>query len=138
MLLRPHTLPGGKWHDPIWSLYSIYAVTDYTYGWPAYESADGWGAAQAVVNAVESLAYIIYLYLVYQYGVEERGDGRGAPGEGTIVRVTKKAKVSESSISKIRRLANPRTVHGGLAASLALLGFSIALATELKTILYGR
>src|SRR5947209_7004044 len=67
LILRPHSMPGGKYHYPIWSLYETYCRVDHVYGWPAYESGDGFPLAQGSLNIVETCMYLYYLYIVWAY-----------------------------------------------------------------------
>lgn len=108
-------MPGGKFHHPIWSPYAIYCNVDYFYGWPAIEANDGFTAAQGILNLVETVMYLLYLYLVYGYGVHE-GDrsGRGAPNW----------------------LLARRKVVGKEAGLAVLIGFSACVMTVSKTVLY--
>lgn len=73
VLLRPHSMPDGKYQSPIFTPYVLYGKIDYIYGWKAYNSRNGFTAAQATLNAVETLGYIAYLYIVWTKG---RGDRR--------------------------------------------------------------
>jgi len=122
VLLRPHSMPGGKFHAPIWTPYELYGRIDYVYGWPSYHSNNGWTAAQGAVNAVETTAYLVYLYLVFAYGQPEATQGRGAP--------------EKSSLGSARVLGESRTLRGKLAATAVLLAYSTSLVTFAKTILY--
>ncbi|KAI9854415.1 MAG: hypothetical protein M1824_000341 [Vezdaea acicularis] len=119
MSLRPHSMTGGKWHSPIWTPYSIYARVDYVYGFPALERGDGWPMAQSALNVVETAMYIAYLFLVYKYGVSSAKKGRGAPAK-----------------SRVGWLAESREVKGELGGIAALLGFSVAVMTLSKTVIY--
>lgn len=62
--MRPRSLPGGdlSW---IWKPYNDfpYGEIDYLYGWKAFNEKDGFTAAQALLNVVEILLAIGYLYL---------------------------------------------------------------------------
>lgn len=46
VLLRPHTMPGGKFHSPFWTPYALYGTVDYMYGWPAWNNHNGFTAAK--------------------------------------------------------------------------------------------
>ncbi|KAL1961310.1 hypothetical protein VTO42DRAFT_38 [Malbranchea cinnamomea] len=80
-LLRPHSMPGGKWHTP-WIPYALYGAIDYIYGWPAYHAKNGFTSAQAALNVVESGVYIIYLISVWRHGYSTVG-GRARKAERT-------------------------------------------------------
>jgi hypothetical protein len=117
MFLRPHSMPGGKYHS-IWKPYSIYSTVDYVYGFPALESNDGFPAAQSALNVVENLLYMTYLYVVSAYGQENPSkQGRGAWSSSWWGRA---------------RVLNKRA-----AGSAVLLGFTGSLMTFSKTVLYG-
>ncbi|KAF2834749.1 hypothetical protein M501DRAFT_1009033 [Patellaria atrata CBS 101060] len=118
VFLRPHSMPGGSLHWP-WKPYSIYAYVDLVYGFPAWESNDGFTAAQSALNMVETTAYTIYLYLVFKHGTTRHIEGRGA----------KKSLVGP--------LAEARVLDGRLAAVATLIGFATAVMTMSKTVLYG-
>lgn len=122
VLLRPHSMPGGKLHSPIWSPYELYGRIDYVYGLKALETQNGWTAAQGSVNMLETAAYLVYLYIVYAYGEQEPIQGRGAP--------------SKNIMGQLRGLSESRTLSGKLAAWAVLLGYSTASLTFWKTILY--
>ncbi|CAK3885074.1 hypothetical protein AC579_4995 [Lecanosticta acicola] len=122
VLLRPHSMPGGALHYPIWSPYELYGRIDRVYGFEAIEAKNGWTAAQGLVNAIETAAYLAYLYIVYQYGEQEPIQGRGAPGK--------------SVMGRLRGLSESRTLTGRLAAVAVLIGFSTATVTFWKTVLY--
>lgn len=112
-------MPGGKWHAPVWSPYAIYSTVDLVYGFPAWEDKNGFTAAQATLNVVESAVYLAYLYIVAVHGKEDtKTPGRGA--------------WSSSWWGKAR-------VLGGQAAGAAcLMGLSGSLMTMSKTMLYGK
>lgn len=88
----------------------------------AWEQADGFTGAQALVNLLECSGYGVYLLIVYMYGRETSGKGRGAP---------------EGLRGYMSRLARPRAVEGSMGSLAAVLGFAIAVATFSKTMLYG-
>ncbi|KAG0664386.1 hypothetical protein C6P46_001431 [Rhodotorula mucilaginosa] len=66
MLLRPRTFPGGDlfW---FWKPYVLYAKTDLVYSRAAYESKDGFAAAQSVMNVVESVLNVVFLVLAARH-----------------------------------------------------------------------
>lgn len=127
VLLRPHSMPGGKLHAPIWKPYALYGAVDYIYGWPAWDGRNGFTAAQSSVNLLETIGYAIYLALVYTRGVEVKTQGRGAP---------KKLSGSRKVAERMKRLARAREVSGKEAAWCTLLGFAVATVTLSKTVLY--
>lgn len=105
MLLRPHTMPGGQLHEPLWIPYALYGEVDHMYGFKQWHLRNPFAAGQSVMNAVETLLYFVYLGLWYAYGQPP------APGA--------------------RRAVGGRV--GGLAV---LVGFSAAVMTVSKTVLY--
>lgn len=123
VFLRPHSMPGGSFHAPIWTPYALYGTIDHIYGWPAWEKHNGFTAAQASLNVVETVGYGVYLYLVWMYGREVRAKGRGAP------------KAMEGK-GRIGELAQARSVAGRMGAWAVLIGFGTALMTVSKTVLY--
>lgn len=112
-------MPGGKYQWPLWKPYELYTTVDYIYGWPAYNNHNGFTAAQGSLNVVETVGYMVYLWIVYSYGQQEAIEGRGAP---------------EKSV--LGKLAESRTVYGRMAGIATLLAFSTALMTLSKTVLY--
>nr|ODN87200.1 hypothetical protein L203_03472 [Cryptococcus depauperatus CBS 7841] len=63
-LSRPKSFPGGDWAW-LWKPYNDfpYGEIDQLYGWKAFEDHDGFTAAQAMLNVVEVLLAVGYLYL---------------------------------------------------------------------------
>lgn len=106
---RPHTMPGGKWHQPMYTPYALYGEVDFMYGWPAYESGNGFTMAQGSLNVLETACYIGYLYIFWTYG---KGQWTYAQGQ-------------------------QRSIGGGWGGLACLLGFSVSLLTFGKTVLYG-
>jgi len=113
-------MPGGFLHAPIWSPYALYGTVDYIYGFPAWNANNGFTAAQATLNVVETVGYVVYLALVL--GGVEKGtvvkDGRGAL-EG-----------------KLGWLGEGRVLSGRKAGWAVMLGFAISVMTVSKTVLY--
>lgn len=122
MLLRPLSMPGGALHSLIWSPYKLYGEVDHTYGFKAYNAHVGWTAAQGWINALETLGYGVYLYLVYTYGQQEKTQGAGAPEQDVM--------------GQLKALSESRTVEGKMATWVVLLGYSVAALTFWKTVLY--
>ncbi|KAB8260650.1 hypothetical protein BDV32DRAFT_122820 [Aspergillus pseudonomiae] len=120
VLLRPHSMPGNKLHSPIWIPYAQYGAIDYLYGWPAFNARNGFPAAQTVLNLVECVGYIYYLWIVYRHGVSASG-GRGQ----------RKAKKG-----LIWMLRTEKVVSGRTGATALLVAYSASLATLSKTVLY--
>ncbi|KAF8908123.1 hypothetical protein CPB84DRAFT_1959313 [Gymnopilus junonius] len=63
-LLRPRSMKGGDLHW-IWAPYALYQEVDYVYGIPALERGDGFTNAQSVLNIIETLMNISYVYLAH-------------------------------------------------------------------------
>lgn len=121
VLMRPHTMPGGSLHSPIWTPYALYGTVDYIYGFPAWNARNGFTSAQGTLNVVESAGYILYLWIVWKYGREERSvEGRGAP-----------------SLKTVGWIGAARSVGGKEAGIAAFVGFTMAAMTVSKTVLYG-
>ncbi len=64
ILMRPRSFLGGDLHW-LWSPYSLYMNIDYIYGLPAWDAKDGFPAAQTLMNVVESILNLFYVYLVH-------------------------------------------------------------------------
>jgi hypothetical protein len=77
-------MPGGSLHWPLWVPYELYGKADYIYGWKAFESHNGFTAAQGFLNIIETLMYIYYLYLLFAFGRQSKTQGRGALKPSTI------------------------------------------------------
>ncbi|RDW83263.1 hypothetical protein BP5796_04754 [Coleophoma crateriformis] len=119
VLLRPHSMPGGSLHWPIWAPYELYGTVDYIYGWKAYNERNGFTGAQTALNVVETAMYFYYLYVLYAYGKPSSAPGRGAPKP-----------------AKIGYLGEQRYVAGQEGALAVLVAFSAAVMTVSKTVLY--
>lgn len=60
--------------------YELYGKVDYMYGWPAYHAGNGFTAAQGSLNALETVGYIGYLWVVWKKGEGERKELTGGWG----------------------------------------------------------
>ncbi|KAL6233407.1 hypothetical protein BDW75DRAFT_191079 [Aspergillus navahoensis] len=118
-LLRPHSMPGGKYHS-FWSGYKWYGTVDYIYGWPAFNANNGFTNAQAVVNLLETGGYLYYLWVVYRHG--------------TVVGGSKGSRGSQGTLSRL--LATDKVVAGRVGATAVLAAFSASVSTVSKTVLY--
>jgi hypothetical protein len=118
VFLRPYTMPGGRFHSPIWTPYALYGTIDYVYGWPAWNERGGFTAAQASLNALETVMYGYYLGALW---TRARAPRRGGHKDiGWFVGVSEEGR---------------RKVVDG--ASLAVVAaFAAAVMTLSKTILY--
>ncbi|KAG4410774.1 hypothetical protein IFR04_016089 [Cadophora malorum] len=119
VMLRPLSMPGGRLHWPLWAPYELYGKVDYIYGWKAFNERNGFTAAQGLLNIVESLMYLYYLYILLVFGRQSNSRGRGAPSPQTI-----------------GVLGQQRYVDGQKGAIAVLVGYSAAVMTVSKTVLY--
>ncbi|KAL9570786.1 hypothetical protein ACKAV7_005123 [Fusarium commune] len=62
---RPHTMPGGFLHWPLYVPYALYGEVDHVYGWKAFNAKNGFTAAQTALNLVETVMYLVYLYMLW-------------------------------------------------------------------------
>ncbi|KAM0436644.1 hypothetical protein ACHAPT_002353 [Fusarium lateritium] len=65
VLGRPRTMPGGNLHWPLWVPYALYGTVDHVYGIKAWDAHNGFTGAQSALNVVESLMYLVYLWLIW-------------------------------------------------------------------------
>lgn len=63
VLLRPRSMPGGSLHWPLWVPYELYGRVDHVYGFKQWHAGNGFTAAQASLNLVESLMYLAYVWI---------------------------------------------------------------------------
>jgi len=119
VMLRPHSMPGGSLHWPLWVPYELYCEMDYIYGWKAFNEHNGFTAAQTMLNIIETAMYIYYLYIVYAYGRPSTSHQRGA------------SKPSTAGV-----LGQQRYVDGKKGALAVLIVHSAAVMTVSKTVLY--
>lgn len=120
MLLRPHSMPGGRLHSPIFTPYALYGTIDYIYGWPAFNARNGFTAAQTFMNLVETVGYIYYLWIVYMYGsavVSGRGSHKLKKGLSWL-------------------LTGEKVVAGRTGAIALLVAYTASVMTLSKTLLY--
>ena len=118
-MLRPHSMPGGKFHWPLWQPYELYGTVDYIYGWKAFNDRNGFTAAQGFLNLVETVMYAYYLYILYAFGRQSSAKGRGAPSPAIAGFV-----------------GQQRYVDGQKGALAVVVAFSAAVMTVSKTVLY--
>ena len=120
MMLRPHTMQGGRLHWPLYVPYDLYGRVDYVYGWKAFNEHNGFTSAQGLISIVETFMYVYYLYILYAYGKQSAKHGRGALRPATV-----------------GYLGQQRAVEGKAGALAVLFGYSAAVVTLSKTLLYG-
>ncbi|PQK12855.1 hypothetical protein BB8028_0003g14700 [Beauveria bassiana] len=106
VLGRPHTMEHGWLHWPFWSPYKLYGEIDHVYGWKAFHAKSGFTAAQGALNAVETVMYLVYAWAFFTKAVDDAG------------------------------VDGKRAVTGRRGAQAVLIGFSAAVMTLSKTILY--
>lgn len=117
-MLRPLTMPGGSLHWPLYTPYELYGKVDYVYGWKAWNEHNGFTAAQTLLNIVETLMYVYYLYIVFVFGKPSTAPGKVAPKPAQGI------------------LGQQRYIDGQKGALAVLIGFSAAIMTVSKTVLY--
>jgi hypothetical protein len=115
ILLRPHTMAGGALQWPFWKPYEIYVQVDRVYG----NVNDPWGGAQGAMNAIETVLYGLYIMIVLNHGVPS------AHGKGL--------QISEGVHGWI---AGGRRVEGRNGNIALLIGFTAAVMTLAKTVMY--
>ncbi|RMZ87602.1 hypothetical protein DV736_g5174, partial [Chaetothyriales sp. CBS 134916] len=118
VVLRPHSMPGGKFHSPVWIPYGLYAAVDYLYGFPAWNNGVGFTAAQTMLNVIETLMYCYYLYILAVRG----------KGTGWIAKLWTQ-KFSTTTGTAV-------TVKGQGVAFAVLVAYAAAVMTVSKTALY--
>ncbi|KAJ5551408.1 hypothetical protein N7535_000642 [Penicillium sp. DV-2018c] len=119
VLLRPHSMPGGRLHSPIWTPYALYGSVDYIYGWPAYNARNGFTAAQTLLNIIETIGYISYLWIVYSYGSTVARTGSRKTQKGFMW-----------------LLNGDKVVSGRIGAIALMIAYTASVMTLSKTILY--
>jgi hypothetical protein len=78
VLLRPLSMPGGSLHWPLWVPYELYGNVDHMYGFKQWNAGNGFTAAQSLLNVVETILYLAYLWLWYTRAKPGRAGERGA------------------------------------------------------------
>ncbi|KIK52678.1 hypothetical protein GYMLUDRAFT_233356 [Collybiopsis luxurians FD-317 M1] len=63
-LMRPRSMVGGDLHW-IWPVYDFYGKVDHVYGVQAFENGDGFANAAAVLNVIENIFAILYLWFTH-------------------------------------------------------------------------
>ncbi|KAK2747667.1 hypothetical protein FQN55_004837 [Onygenales sp. PD_40] len=109
-LMRPWTMEGGFLHWPLWVPYKLYGEVDHVYGWEAFNANSGFTSAQSFLNVVESLMYIYYYWAWSSAAVSVKVAGAGGETRRVLV--------------------------GRPAAVALLVGFSAAVMTLSKSVLY--
>ncbi|KAF2466905.1 uncharacterized protein BDR25DRAFT_305769 [Lindgomyces ingoldianus] len=69
LLLRPHSLPGQKWHDSYFShVFAIWASVDHIYGEEGWRNKSGFVLAQSAINVTEATLYMVYIWIILRSG----------------------------------------------------------------------
>lgn len=84
VLLRPHSMPGGFLHSPLWVPYALYGEVDHVYGFKAWNAGDGFNGAQSSLNVMETLLYLAYVLIWYR-NKDARGTVRGPKAARAVV-----------------------------------------------------
>jgi hypothetical protein len=84
VVLRPHSMPGGALHAPVWTPYALYGTIDYIYGWPAWNAGVGFTAAQGTLNAIEVAMCLFYLGVVWMARTPREAGWRAWLVEGKV------------------------------------------------------
>ncbi|KAI1037088.1 hypothetical protein LB503_008880 [Fusarium chuoi] len=58
-------MPEGFLHWPLYVPYALYGEVDHVYGWKAFNAKNGFTAAQTALNVVETVMYLVYLYMLW-------------------------------------------------------------------------
>ncbi|KAK7461935.1 hypothetical protein VKT23_008366 [Stygiomarasmius scandens] len=61
-LMRPRSMAGGDLYW-LWKPYTYYEQVDLVYGVQAFENGEGFASAAAVMNVIENLTALLYLYM---------------------------------------------------------------------------
>lgn len=109
-------MPGGRIHFPVWKPYALYGTVDYIYGWPAWDSQNGFTAAQGALNAVEVLMYIYYVVVV--------------------MRTSAKGLYAFSDVHTLVSGSRDTRVRAPGVAKAVIMLFSATVMTLSKTVLY--
>jgi hypothetical protein len=118
ILLRPHSMKGGKWEGTLWAPYEWYATVDWVYSQMAWDAKYGFSGAQSTMNIIEIACYLYYTYVLYYDSIPSK-----KPRAGTKLDVL--------------GLINGSRILGGERAPKALvIVFSGAVMTFSKTLLY--
>lgn len=113
---RPHTFAGGAIAWPLYVPYELYGRVDPVYSIEAYYSGLGWTGAQGLGNVFETLAYVVYAYIVISHG---RDEGR-----------------AEGILGSLGTVGRRRRVHGHWGAIASLVGYTTFMVTVAKSVLY--
>ncbi|KAK0661674.1 hypothetical protein QBC41DRAFT_359792 [Cercophora samala] len=82
---RPHTMPGGSIHSPVWLPYALYGEVDGNYGWKQWHAGSGFPAAQSWMNLVETVMYLIYTWIWWANKDEVTGEIKGKRAAAAVL-----------------------------------------------------
>lgn len=115
-------MPGGRFHSPFWTPYALYGTIDHIYGEKAWEERNGFTAAQASLNTLETVGYVGYLWVVWRLG---EGEGRSVGGGWAGVACLVGFALSVMTVSKTvlygEFLTAIETLDGGMGRSVDLV-----------------
>ncbi|KAH6904253.1 hypothetical protein BKA70DRAFT_541658 [Coprinopsis sp. MPI-PUGE-AT-0042] len=60
--MRPRSMTGGDLHF-LWKPYELWEEVDHVYGWPSFNRGDGFTNAQSLMNLIETVGNLYYVYL---------------------------------------------------------------------------
>lgn len=100
VLGRPHTMPGGWAHWPIWAPYALYGEVDHIYGFKQWNAGNGFTAAQGWLNAVETAMYLAYFWIWYSSARGVRGGEKRIAGRAGAFAVVLGFAASVMTVSK--------------------------------------
>lgn len=94
-------MPGGWAHSPVWTPYELYGKVDHMYGFKQWNLGNGFTAAQACLNVVETVMYLVYLGVWYRAaeGVKT-ADRRRIAGRAGALAVVLGLSASVMTVSK--------------------------------------
>ena len=152
ILLRPHTLPGGRFHAPVWTPYALYGSVDKLYGAKAWrasgEGKDGVVIAHALFNLLEIVGYGAYLYMVimasggvstisHSIGIGSNGSGGSSSRERSASLRSGGTKAAKAAKAAAKN-SWMKPVRGSRARWAVMIGFATAVVTVSKTMMYGK
>lgn len=112
-------------HSPIWTPYALYGTIDYVYGWPAWNEGTGFTAAQSSLNAVETVMYGYYLWIVWTRARDPKsGQGKGmAWFVGASEEGRRKKAVDDAALAVVMAFAGAVMTFSKTILYSASLGF---------------
>ena len=120
-------MPGGALHVPVFGPYALYGRVDHIYGAEAWAARNGFTAAQASLNVVESVGYVGYLFVVWRFGGGGRGgEEDGGKGKGMLGMERERGMWDRGRMR----------LGGGWGGVGCLVGFALSVMTVSKTVLY--